>query len=108
MIIVWKAYCLNKANKIFGKLINYYQLNNVLVVPEINRMNQDGKDIIEYNIDNLKEKNFGEENLENCKIFYPEYNFDAAGNEPILTRTFYIILNVPKMYMLKEIEIIIK
>ena len=82
MIVVGNAYCLYKANKIWAKFLNYYQLNNLLVVPEINKINQDGKDIIEYNIDNLKEKNIGEENFENYEIMYSEYNFDASGNEP--------------------------
>ena len=82
MIVVGNAYCLSMANKIWAKFINYYQLNHLVVVPESKKINQDGKDIIEYNIDNLKEKNIEEDNLENYKIAYPEYNFDASGNEP--------------------------
>ena len=80
MIIIGDVFCLYGGNDYWKKFINYYQVNKLIFEPKIISKDENGK---EYSIDELKGlKIFGEDNLEDVEVHYPEYDFDASGNEP--------------------------
>ena len=81
MIIIGNIDCLSY-NDLWAKFINYYQKNDLLVEPTIKKYIDNGKEIIEYDINNLKKLNGFNEKLDDSKIIYKEYDFDASSNEP--------------------------
>ena len=79
LIIIGDSECLSKDSHIWAKFINYYEKNGLLVEPNIEK---DNEIIIKCDIDDLKIKNRNEQFLDNLKVFYQEYDFDASSNEP--------------------------
>ena len=81
MIIIGNIDCLSYSN-IWGKFINYYEENNLLVEPTIKKNIDNGTEIFEYDIDNLKKINEFDEKIVDSKNIEKEYDFDASSNEP--------------------------
>ena len=82
MIIIGNAKCLYEDSDIWAKFISYYQKNDLLVEPEIKKYYENDKEICEFNIDELNKISGFNENLDDSKISYQEYDFDASSNEP--------------------------
>ena len=82
MIIIGNINCLSRNSLIWDLFINYYNKNGLIFEPMIKKISKKNKDIIEYDINNLKKINIGEKKLESIHFSYPEYDFDSSKNKP--------------------------
>ena len=79
MIIIGNAKCLYHNKCVWKNFINYYQEEKLLYIPEIKIKDNEEK---EYNLDNLKNINIGNEKNEDLGEIYKEYDFNSSGNKP--------------------------
>ncbi len=78
LIIIGNAKCLYHNQCVWKNLINYYQENKLIFIPEIT-IKENGEK--EFNINNLKYIDIGKDNNEDLKKIYNEYDFDGSHNE---------------------------
>ena len=79
LIIIGNAKCLYNNKCGWKNLINYYQDNKLIFVPEI-KIKENGKK--EFIIDKLEYKKIGNDKNVDWKDIYKEYDFDGSGNIP--------------------------
>jgi len=110
MIVIGNVDCLTKKSNIWGKFINYYYSNGLLVDPEIKSKSGNNEETIEFK---LTKKKFETEKDEDDKpISYQEYDFDDSKNDPNINQDllddFRLTENVyakgNKRYLIKNDE----